>query len=150
MHSEWRYAWVFTSVSSSRQCWSLDLVRMCLFVMSIFTPPTFCCCCCFVFFSIWFSHEVFFFFFPVWAETNDNENNWLCCLVCLLLLFSKTTSVQLSYLLPLHSAHLGITSLPRFQTRGGNTPLTITSTSPPLLPPLVPPLLLLLLLLLTR
>ena len=28
MHSEWRYSLVFTSVSSSRWCWSLDLVRM--------------------------------------------------------------------------------------------------------------------------
>ena len=44
MHSEWRYSLVCTSVSSSRRCWSLDLVRMCLFVMSIFTPL------CFIFF----------------------------------------------------------------------------------------------------
>ena len=35
MHSEWRYSLVCTSVSSSRRCWSLDLVRMCLLVMSI-------------------------------------------------------------------------------------------------------------------
>ena len=48
----WRNSLVFTSVSSSRRCWSLDLVRMCLFVMSIFTPPFFVfVCCCFFSFS---------------------------------------------------------------------------------------------------
>ena len=41
MHSEWRCSLVFTSVSSSRRCWSLDLAPMCLFVMSSFTPPFF-------------------------------------------------------------------------------------------------------------
>ena len=57
MHSERRYSLVFTSVSSSRRCWSLDLVRMCLFVMSIFTP---------LFFVSFFFHLAFpwVFFFP--------------------------------------------------------------------------------------
>ena len=50
MHSEWRYSLVFISVSSSRRCWSLDLVQMCLFVMSIFTPP---------FFVVFFFHIAF-------------------------------------------------------------------------------------------
>ena len=53
----WRYSLVFTSVSSSRRCWSLDLARMCLFVMSIFTPPFF------VVFS--FSFPMRFFLSPV-------------------------------------------------------------------------------------
>ena len=57
MHSEWRYSLVFTSVSSSRRCWSLDLAGVCLFVMSSYTPPFF------------FSHLAFpwlFFLFWVW------------------------------------------------------------------------------------
>ena len=65
MHSEWRYSLVFTSVSSSRRCWSLDLVRMCLFVMSISTPPFF-----FFFFFFFFSFLMSFFLF--WAESGDN------------------------------------------------------------------------------
>ena len=63
MHSEWRYSLVFTSVSSSRRCWSLDLVRMCLFVMSFLTPPFF------VVFSFSFPMRFFFLF---WAESDDN------------------------------------------------------------------------------
>ena len=66
MHSEWQYSLVFTSVSSIRRCWSLDRVRMCLFVMSIFTPPFVVVVVVF----IWLFHE--FFFFPVWAESDDN------------------------------------------------------------------------------
>ena len=41
MHSEWRYSLLFTSVSSSRRCWSLDLAGVCLFVMSSYIPPFF-------------------------------------------------------------------------------------------------------------
>ena len=62
-----RYSLVFTSVSGSRRCWSLGLVRMCLFVMSIFTPPF---VVVFWVFFIWLSHEVFFS--PVLAESDDN------------------------------------------------------------------------------
>ena len=63
MHSE-LYSSAFTSVNNSRRCWSLDLVRTRLFVMSIFTLTFFV-----VLFFIWLSHEVFF---PVWAESDDN------------------------------------------------------------------------------
>ena len=58
VHSEWRYSLVFTLVSRSRRCWSLDLVRMCLFVMSIFTPT--------FFFPFSFPMS-FFFFFPLFG-----------------------------------------------------------------------------------
>ena len=54
MHSEWRYSLLFTSVSSSRRCWSLDLARVCLFVMSSYTPPFF-----FFFFSFSFPMIIF-------------------------------------------------------------------------------------------
>ena len=62
----------FSTVSSSRRCWSLDLVRVCLFVMSIFTPPFFVCLFVFflLFFSISFPMRVFFPLF--WAESDDN------------------------------------------------------------------------------
>ena len=53
----------FSTVSSSRRCWSLDLVRVCLFVMSIFNPP--------FFFHIAFPW-VGFLFFLFWAESDDN------------------------------------------------------------------------------
>ena len=54
MHSEWRYSLVFTSVSSRRRCWSLDLAGVCLFVMSSYTPPFF-----FFFFSFSFPMIIF-------------------------------------------------------------------------------------------
>ena len=57
-HALW-YSLVFTSVSSSRRCWSLNLVRMCLFVLSIFTPPFFV-----GFFFFFFFHLAFPWVFP--------------------------------------------------------------------------------------
>ena len=63
VHSEWRYSLVFTSVSSSRRCWSLDLAWVCLFVMSSYTPP----------FFVVFSHLAFpWLFFLFWAESDGN------------------------------------------------------------------------------
>ena len=56
IHSEWRYSLVFTSVSSSRRCWSLDLAGVCLFVMSSYTPP---------FFVVFFSFSFPMIIFPV-------------------------------------------------------------------------------------
>ena len=54
---------VFTSVSSSRRCWSLDLAGVCLFVMSSYTPP----------FFVVFSHLAFpWLFFLFWAESDDS------------------------------------------------------------------------------
>ena len=56
MHSEWQYSLVFSSVSSSRRCWSLDLAQVCLFVMSSYTPP---------FFVVFFSFSFPMIIFPV-------------------------------------------------------------------------------------
>ena len=56
MHSEWRYSLVFTSVSSSRRCWSLDFAQVCLFVMSSYTLP---------FFVVFFSFSFPMIIFPV-------------------------------------------------------------------------------------